>query len=92
VKVCLAEQPLQRQLLLRPIRRIAELRHLREAGRQMADRLLIGRTPDRSLAGCEPIAERTIGCYASEKWRASASGSRATRSGKRASREAAIRA
>jgi len=27
----------------------------------VADRLLIGRTPDRSLSGCEPIAQRTIG-------------------------------
>ena len=32
VEICLAEQPLQRQLLLGPIRRIGELCQLREAG------------------------------------------------------------
>ena len=44
VKIGLAEKPLQRKLLFRSLRRLGQLFQLPEAGGQVPDRLLIGRT------------------------------------------------
>ena len=61
----LAEQPLQREFLLRSLWRFGELRQLCEAGRQVADRLQIGRASCRVLAGPEPIVTAGPGTPAS---------------------------